>query len=330
MKERCRRIFLNPAGRMENTSTLSKKAKRSYTAEQVKKHKFLLMLLAPAVLLVFIFCYLPMGGLIMAFQDYDIIEGITGSKLIGLDNFVTIFTMPKFLKAIKNTLIYSSVNVFIGTPFPIVLALMFNELRNQKFKKVVQTVSYLPYFLSWISVIGMFYAIFATDGFYNQMMTAIFGEAHVAKNILMDPDNFLGVIFWSNQWKNIGWNSIIFLAAITGIDPSLYEAARVDGCSRLKQTFYITLPSIMPTIAIVFIMSTASLVTSNFEQVFGFQNLYTQEQTEVINTLVYRQGIQNAEYSLSTAFGLVQGIVSFMLVFITNKIVKKASGIGIW
>ena len=238
--------------------------------------------------------------------------------------------MPKFLKAIKNTVVYSAVNIFIGTPFPIILALMFNELRNQKFKKTVQTISYLPYFLSWISVIGMFYAIFATDGFYNQVMAKIVGESYKAKNILMDSKNFLGVIFWSNQWKNIGWNSIIFLAAITGIDPSLYEAARVDGCSRFKQTLYITLPSIMPTIAIVFIMSTASLVTSNFEQVFGFQNLYTQEDTEVINTLVYRQGIQNAEYSLSTAFGLVQGIVSFSLVFITNKIVKKASGVGIW
>lgn len=309
---------------------IMKKSKFEKTKEQIIKHKFLLILLAPAVLLVLIFCYLPMAGLVMAFQDYDIIGGILESDFIGFDNFKTIFTMPKFLKAIKNTVVYSAVNIFIGTPFPIVLALMFNELRNQKFKKTVQTISYLPYFLSWISVIGMFYAIFATDGFYNQVMAKIVGESYKAKNILMDSKNFLGVIFWSNQWKNIGWNSIIFLAAITGIDPSLYEAARVDGCSRLKQTLYITLPSIMPTIAIVFIMSTASLVTSNFEQVFGFQNLYTQEETEVINTLVYRQGIQNAEYSLSTAFGLVQGIVSFGLVFITNKIVKKASGVGIW
>ncbi len=299
-------------------------------AAEFKKHKFLLGLLMPAVILVFIFCYLPMLGLVMAFQDYDIIKGIMGSKFVGFDNFVHIFTMPKFLKAIKNTLFYSSVTLFIGTPFPIVLALMFNELRCQKFKRVVQTVSYLPYFLSWISVIGMFYAMFSMDGLYNDIMEKIVGEGYESVNILMESKNFVGVLFWSNQWKNIGWNSIIFLAAIAGIDPSLYEAAIIDGCGKMKQMWYITLPTIMPTIAIVFIMATASLVTSNFEQVFGFQNLYIQEETEVINTLVYRQGIQNAEYSLSTAFGFAQGAISFALVYVSNKIVKKISGVGIW
>ena len=296
----------------------------------IKKHKFLMLLLLPSVILVFIFCYLPMLGLVMAFQDYDIIEGIMGSRFVGFENFEKIFTMQKFLKAIKNTVVYSGANLISGTPLPIILALLFNELKNQKFKKVVQTVSYLPYFLSWISVIGMFYAFFATDGPYNSFMKILAGENYTPVNILMESKNFLGIIFWSNQWKNIGWSSIIFLAAIAGIDPSLYEAAYIDGCGKIKQMRYITLPSIMPTIAIVFIMSTASLATSNFEQVFGFQNLYIQEETEVINTLVYRQGILNGNYSLSTAFGLAQGVVSFGLVFISNLIVKKASGIGIW
>lgn len=304
--------------------------KKKNTWSEIKRHYVLMLLLLPAVVLVFIFSYLPMGGLILAFQDYDIIKGITGSPFVGLENFVTIFTMPKFLKAIKNTLVYSSVTLFIGTPFPIILALLFNEIRSQKFKRVTQTISYLPYFLSWISVIGMFYSIFARDGAYNDIMKFFIGDSYTPVNILQDSKNFLGIIFWSNQWKNIGWNSIIFLAAIAGIDPTLYEAATVDGCGKIKQVWYITLPSILPTIAIVFIMATSSLVTSNFEQVYGFQNVYIQEETETINTVIYRRGIQNAEYSLSTAFGLAQGIVSFLLVFVSNKIVKTASGVGIW
>lgn len=146
----------------------------------------------------------------------------------------------------------------------------------------------------------------------------------------MDSKNFLPILFLSNLWKNVGWSSVIYLAAITGIDPTLYESATVDGCGRLKQVWYITLPGIMPTIIILFIMATGSLVTSNFEQVYGFQNVFTQEQTEVINTLVYRQGIQNAQYSLATAFGVVQGAVSFLIVFVSNAIIKRATGTGIW
>lgn len=303
---------------------------RSETLVKMKRYKYLYLIAAPALILVLIFCYMPMFGLIMAFQEYDIIHGIAGSKFVGLDNFIKIFTIPKFLLAIKNTIVYSAVQLFFGTPFPILLAILFNELRGTKFKKTVQTISYMPYFLSWISVIGMVYGFFALDGTYNDIVAKIVGEGYERTNILTNADNFLGIIFWTNIWKNIGWNSIIFLAAITGIDASIYEAAVVDGCNRFKQIFYITLPCLMPTIAIIFIMNTATLVTSNFEQVYGFQNVYTQEKTEVINTLVYRQGILNAEYSLSTAFGMMQGIVSFLLVFVSNKIVKKLSGVGIW
>ncbi len=315
---------------ISNQSRRAKERSRNDTLAKMIRYKYLYLIAAPALLLVLTFCYLPMFGLVMAFQEYDIIRGIAGSKFIGLDNFIKIFTIPKFLLAIKNTLIYSSVQLVFGTPFPILLAILFNELKMQRFKKVVQTVSYMPYFLSWISVVGMVYGFFAIDGTYNDIMTKIIGEGYERTNILTNADNFLGIIFWTNIWKNIGWNSIIFLAAITGIDASIYEAAVVDGCSRFKQIIYITIPCLLPTIAIIFIMNTATLVTSNFEQVYGFQNLYTQEQTEVINTLVYRQGILNAEYSLSTAFGMAQGIVSFLLVFVSNKIVKKFSGVGIW
>ncbi len=296
----------------------------------IKKYKTNYILLIPAIVSVFIFCYLPMMGIVMAFQEYDIIGGIFASKFVGFENFVKIFTTPKFLSAIKNTLIYSGVNLIFGTPFPILLAILLNEIRCRWFRNTIQTISYLPYFLSWISVIGIFQILFSSEGTINTLFSNIFGSSYTPVNILMDSKYFLGIIFWTGQWKNVGWSSIVFLAAITGINPSLYEAAAVDGCSRFKQVFYITLPSIMPTIAIVFIMATASLVVSNFDQVYGFQNAYIQEKTEVINTLVYREGILNAEYSMATAFGIAQGVVSFILVFITNKIVKKVSDVGIW
>lgn len=296
---------------------------------KIKRYKFLYILLLPALVYTILFAYIPMAGLVMAFQEYDIIGGITASPFVGFDNFIKVFSTPKMLHAIKNTLIYSSVSLFLGTPFPIILALLLNEINAKYFKKVTQTISYLPHFLSWISVVGMFYTFFATYGTYNDILASIIG-GYERTNILMDSKYFLPVIFWSGIWKSIGWNSIIYLAAIAGVDQSMYEAAKVDGCGKFKQVFYITLPSIMPTIIILFIMATGSLVTSNFEQVYGFQNLYTQEDTEVINTLIYRMGIQNGQYSLSTAFGFAQSLVSFMIVFTSNMIVKKLSGTGIW
>ena len=297
---------------------------------RMKKYKTNYILLFPAIITVRIFCYLPMLGVIMAFQEYDIIGGITGSSFVGLENFKRIFTTPKFMLAIKNTLLYSGVNIIFGTPLPIILAILLNELKMKWFRNTIQTISYLPYFLSWISVIGIFQAMFSSEGTVNSILARILGDGYTPVNILMDSKYFLGIIFWTGQWKNVGWSSIVFLAAITGINQSLYEAAAVDGCGRLRQALHITLPSIMPTIAIVFIMATASLVQSNFDQVFGFQNPYIQESTEVINTLVYREGILNAEYSMATAFGIAQGLVSFLLVYITNMIVKKASDVGIW
>ena len=234
------------------------------------------------------------------------------------------------LKAIWNTLFYGVVILFGGFPFPILLAILLNELRCAKFKKVVQTISYLPHFLSWISVVGLFSAFFSLDGTFNQIMSAIVGEGYEKTNILLDHKNFIGIIFFSDMWKSIGWSAVLFLAAIAGIDMSLYEAARMDGCGRFKQTIHVTIPCIRSTIVIVFIMSIGTLVNSNFEQVYGFQNVYTQEQTEVINTLIYREGIQNGKYSLATAFGLSQGLVTLILILTSNALSKKVMQTSIW
>lgn len=296
----------------------------------IKKYKYFYILILPAILYTFTFNYLPLGGVIMAFQDFDIIKGFSGSEWVGLENFIKIFTMPNFILAIKNTFIYSGTILFLGFPLPIILALLFNELRNLRFKKVVQTISYMPYFLSWASVVALFYGFFAINGSFNDMRVLLFGGGIERINIFMDSGNFLKIIFFSHIWKNVGWNSVIFLASIAAISPSLYEAAIVDGCGRFKQIWYITLPSLLPTAIIILILNTGSLIVSNFEQVYGLQNLFIQEQTEVINTLVYRQGLNIGNYSLATAFGLTQGIVSFLIVFVVNKIAKKLSGISIW
>ncbi|GMQ56549.1 polygalacturonan/rhamnogalacturonan ABC transporter permease [Vallitalea sediminicola] len=296
----------------------------------IKKYKYFYILILPAILYTLIFNYLPLGGVIMAFQDFDIIKGFSGSEWVGLENFIKIFTMPNFILAIKNTFIYSGTILFLGFPLPIILALLFNELRNLRFKKVVQTISYMPYFLSWASVVALFYGFFAINGSFNDMRVWLFGGGIERINIFMDAGNFLKIIFFSHIWKNVGWNSVIFLASIAAISPSLYEAAIVDGCGRFKQIWYITLPSLLPTAIIILILNTGSLIVSNFEQVYGLQNLFIQEQTEVINTLVYRQGLNIGNYSLATAFGLTQGIVSFLIVFVVNKIAKKLSGISIW
>ncbi|MEG2380663.1 MAG: ABC transporter permease subunit, partial [Oscillospiraceae bacterium] len=289
----------------------------------VKKHKHSYLLILPAILLVFVFSYIPLAGLVIAFKEFNIVDGVLKSPWVGLKNFITIFTYPDMLKAIANTFLYSAVLLFGTFLFPIALALMFNEIKNMMFKKVVQTISYMPYFLSWISVVGIFYSFFATEGTFNSLMTTVVGSSWEAKNILLDSNYFLSILFASHIWKNVGWSSVIFLAAIAGIDPSLYEAATVDGCGKWKQMLHITLPSIKNTVLIVLIMNMASLVATNFEQVYGFQNVYTQESTEVINTLIYRQGIQNGKYSLATAFGLMQGIVSIVLLLGSNALGKK-------
>ncbi|GGD98740.1 ABC transporter permease [Paenibacillus nasutitermitis] len=294
------------------------------------RYRFLYLLISGALIWTFIFSYLPMLGIVMAFQDFNIFKGFLGSDFVGFNHFITIFTDPIFLKAIVNTLYYSGVILIVGFPFPIVLALLFNEIRGTLFKRIVQTISYLPYFLSWISVVALFYAFFEMSGPFNDLKAMIFGADMERTNILMDPENFLGILLGSHLWKNVGWSSVIFIAAIAGIDSQLYEAAVVDGCGRWKQMIYITIPGIWPTVMIIFILSSGSLVSANFEQVFGFQNLYTVEQTEVVNTVVYRMGVQQGNYSIATAFGLAQGIVSFLIVYVVNRIAKKLSNIGIW
>lgn len=313
--------------------------KQTSKSSASKKHGFLwnishyktaYLLILPALILVFFLAYMPYSGLVLAFKDYDILTGVWGSPWVGFDNFKEIFSQPSMLHAIKNSFVYGVVIQFLGMPFPVILALLFNEIRNARFKKVVQTVSYLPHFLSWITVVGLFSSIFSLEGTFNSIMKTIIGDSYEATNILYNPNNFLPIIFTTHLWKAIGWSSVIFLAAIAGIDPTLYEAATVDGCGKFKQVLHITIPSISGTVLIVFVMSLGSLFNTSFEQVYGFQNVYIQQETDTINTLIYRLGIQSGKYSLATAFGLAQGAVALALLLMSNFMSKKLFEVSIY
>lgn len=309
----------------ENTA----KNSRAYAWKAAKKYRLLYLLLVPCIVYTIVFSYLPMGGLIMAFQKYDIWKGITGSAFVGLDNFKEILQVPLFVDAAVRTLWYGVIFLIVGFPAPIILALMFNELRHLGFKKFAQTVSYLPYFLSWAAVVGLIYSFLSTDGLYNDILTFLF-SGYERTNPLMKVGNFLPILCWSGLWKGIGWGTVVYLSAITAIDPTLYEAAVMDGCNKFKQIIHITLPSIVPTIMILLIFSVGGILNTNFEQIYGLQNVFVQSKTEVITTIVYRSGIMQGEYSLATAFGLAQGLIGFMLVFSVNKITTKLSNVGIF
>lgn len=312
----------------ENVATDS----RILTVSKNRKFKNLYMyiLIAPALISTLLFGYFPLSGLLISFKDYDVLAGFFGSDWVGFKHFIEIFKIPNFFAAVRRTVIYSSVCLFGQFPFPILLAIMINEVRSKYAKKVVQTISYLPHFLSWMSVIGIAYSMFSKMGAYNDLMSKIFGEGYERTNILLDSKNFIGVLFFSGLWKTIGWSSIIYFAAICGIDQNLYEAADIDGCGRIGKIWHITLPGIKTTCIMILIMSIGSLVNSNFEQVYGFQNVYIQADTDVINTLTYREGIQSGHYSEATALGAAQGLVSFLLVMSANYISKKLSDQSLW
>ena len=315
---------------MSNNNVLKTNKKKGETLRYIKKKKYLYMLLIPAAICTLIFNYLPMIGIGIAFKDYNVIDGIIGSPWVGLDNFKTIIEMPSVLHALKNTFKYGFIFMFGGTPFAVVFALMINEIRNIHFKKFVQTISYLPHFLSWASVVAIFYGFFSLSGPYNEIMAKIIGDEYEATNLLMNYKNFTPVLFASNVWKGLGWSSILYLAAIAGIDQEMYEAAEIDGCGKFKQAIYITLPCIAVTIAMSMLLSVGSLISVNFEQVYGFQNVYIQEQTDTINTLAYRMGIEGGEYSLSTAFGLLQGLASLTIMLIVNELSRRFAHMSVW
>lgn len=292
------------------------------------QYKEYYLMLIPGLLFFLVFCYGPMYGLIIAFQNYYPLKGIGGSDFVGLEHFKALFSNPFFLSVLRNTLIISLYKLVICFPAPIILCLALNEIKNVKFKKVAQSVSYLPHFISWVVVSGIILEFLSPSrGPINILL----------QNLGFDPIFFVaeakyfrGVLVISDMWKSIGWGSIVYLAAVTAVDPSLYEAAAMDGAGRIKRIIHITLPALAPIITVMLIMQSGKILNDSFEQVYNFLTPSTYGVGDVISTFVYRMGIQNMQYSFTTAVDLFKNVISFLLVILTNYVARKTNDYALW
>ena len=308
------------------------KAMPSWLADFYRYGRYpeLCLMLLPVIAYFIIFKYIPMGGIIIAFKDYRIVEGMFGSRWIGFANFREVFHTLTFTRSVRNTLIISVLKLAVGFPSPIILALLLNEVRHPGYKKVVQTISYLPHFLSWVIMAGILEQLLSpNNGAVNALLSQLTG---VKKSIYFLGDNhyFRGTVVVTDVWKGIGWGSIIYLATISSIDPALYEAAICDGANRRQRTWYITLPSILPTITVMLILNLGSILDAGFDQILNLYNSAVYETGDIIDTYVYRYGIGDMKYDISTAVGLFKNIIGFVLVVFTNFVAKKIGGDGIW
>lgn len=288
------------------------------------------MMVLPALLFIFVFSYIPMYGVLMAFQDYSLFDGFSGSPWVGFKHFEMFFNAPEFWTVIRNTVAISMLKLLIGFPAPIILALMLNEIRHRAFKKIVQTISYLPHFLSWVIVSGFVMSMLSTEnGSVNMLLQSL--------NLVKEPINFLSLpqYFWTilvttGVWKEIGFASIVYLAAIAGVDPSMHEAAAMDGASKLRQIFSITLPSIMPVVIVFLILAIGNLLNAGFEDILLLgSNPVLRDVGDVLDTYVYRTGIQNNRYSYATAAGLFKSLLGVLLLVGANYAARK-SGNSLW
>nr|WP_240418782.1 ABC transporter permease subunit [Paenibacillus periandrae] len=292
------------------------------------RYKILYLLSLPGILYFVVFKYIPLAGSMMAFQNYSIFEGIWKSEWVGLANFQRMFEFADFWRILKNTLAIGVYTLVFGFPIPIILALMMNELRNQLYKRFVQTAVYLPHFLSWVVVGGIVIEILSpTHGVVNHVL-AWFGQEPI---YFMGEDSHIRTIIVSSGiWRDAGWSTIIYLAAMSGINPDLYEAAQMDGATRWRQTISITIPSIMTTITILFLLQIGNFLDLGFERVFVFLNPLTNSNGDILDTYIYRVGLIQREYSYTTAIGLFKSVIGFVLIVTANTFSKRVTGEGLY
>lgn len=289
----------------------------------------LYVMLIPCVVYYALLCYVPMAGSVLAFKDYSFKKGIWGSPWVGFDYFKTFFMSYDAPRLIKNTLTIGVIKCILEFPFAIILALMLNEILNMKFKKVAQTITYLPHFLSSVIIVTMIQKILAPNvGILNQAISALGGDGSTF--FLMEADYFYTILFSMDLWRNIGWDSIIYLAAISSVDTALYEAAEMDGCNKLKRMWHITLPGIRGTIGLLFIMGVGGLLSSGVEQVWLLRTPGNMSLADTLDVYVVRVGLQGGQFGYATAIGLIQGLVGLILVVTCNKICKKMTEVSLW
>ena len=302
--------------------------KTKFRKEYLNNWQLYLMLLLPVIWLL-VFCYAPMSGIQIAFKDFKIRQGIWGSPWVGFDNFERFFTSYQFFRVLKNTLVISLYSLVASFPLPIVLALSLNVVRKAAYKKFVQMVTYIPHFISVIVIVGMILQMFNSRiGLYGAVYTALTGQP--APDILSKASAFPHLYVWSGVWQEVGWGSIIYLSALSAVDPALHEAAIVDGASRFKRVLVLDLPTVLPTATIMLIMNAGRIMTFGFEKVYLMQNDLNKAASEVISTYTYKMGLLDQNFSYSSAIGLFNNIVNFVLLMIVNKTADKLSGTSLW
>lgn len=295
----------------------------------MRRNWVLYLFLVPTLIYAIMFWYAPMYGIVISFKNFRISKGILGSDWVGLKWFIKFFNSPRFGETLKNTLVLSGYTMLASFPFPIVLALMMNNIKNRHAKKFVQTVTYMPYFISTVVLVGMMQLFFSPyGGLFNTIMTWFGGSGNTY--FMGRPEYFRHMYVWSNIWQTVGWNSIIYMAALSGVDQSLHEAAKIDGANIFQRVLHIDIPALMPTICILVILNFGNLMSIGYEKVYLMQNDLNIRVSEVITTYEYKVGLINREYSYSTAIGLFNSITNFALVVLVNKIMKKINGRGLW
>jgi putative aldouronate transport system permease protein len=309
---------------------IDKRMARSRFRYDFNRHKSLYFFILPGLVILILFNYLPIYGVTIAFKNYNPLFGIMGSKWVGLKYFDKLFNSIFFWRIFKNTLIINFLQLIFGFPAPIILALLLNEVRNTAFKRSVQTVTYLPHFLSWVIAGGFVVTLLSP----NQGVISFFSELFTGKKsdlyLMIQPQAFRWILVGSSIWKNVGWGSIIYIAAISGINPELYEAATMDGVNRFQKIVYITLPSIFSTIIVLFILRIGQIMATNFEQIFILYSPNVYSTGDVISTYVFREGLGKGQYSYTTAIGLFQSVIGFVLMIAANTLSKRLGQNSLW
>ena len=304
-------------------SNMAKKRRKIPLRVQLRKELPFHLMLLPAVVLVFVFKYIPMAGLSIAFQNYSPLYGLFEQEWVGLENFQYIFSMSTFPRVIYNTLFIAVLKIAAGIIIPVTFALLLNEVRCNAYKRVLQTIVYLPHFISWVALAGIFLDVLSMDGIVNTML----------RNLGMQPIYFLGdekvfpyTMVVTDAWKSFGWNTIVYLAAITGVDAGLYEAAYLDGAGRFRQTLHVTIPTIMPIVMLMTILSIGNVLRAGFDQIFNLYSPLVYSTGDIIDTFVYRLGILSVQFGPATAVGLFQSIVSFVLIMAGYWLADRFAG----
>lgn len=302
--------------------------KKRNILKELRRDKYLIVMIIPAFVLFAVFSYLPMFGLVMAFENFVPGLGFLGSKWFGLYWFQEFINGAFFFRLLRNTLLISVYSVLFGTPATILFTLLLNEIRNNTFKRVVQTITYLPYFISTVIMVSMLKMLMAfPNGIINQALTAM---GIPAQNFFMEQGMFRSLYVGSGIWQGLGWNSILYLAALTAINPELYEAAYMDGANRFQQMWHISLPGMMNTIVTVFILNMGSLFSVGYEKIYLMYNSQTMETADVISTYVYRSGLENMQYSSASAIGLFNSVINFIILVIANTLSRRFSEVSLW